>query len=324
MVFNPLAWDRNDIVQVTVELPPGTKSFKMNDTRGRTIPVQFLYAERRSDGSLASVNIIFIASNVPSLGYTSYYLEPLFSAEDASTNKLKKEKMLKATISGLENNYLRINLQNGAIGEIYDKRSRQQALHTKEVLGNEIFLYQDRGCCSVTRPVGKPEKLSLQEHTTEVTETGPVRATVRTITNFGNSRFERYIHLYPDSRRIDLETNMDWHDRAKRVRVCFPTSFQKGRIFSEVPFGVVEQPASLTPVVRWLELVKPDLRYGFTLINTGTPSYEVVNDSIYMTLFRSIDPNNIKWGENRDIDCDWCMTGRFEIKTVKLKVEKKI
>jgi alpha-mannosidase len=103
---------------------------------------------------------------------------------------------------------------------------------------------------------------------------------------------------------------VDWRDQGRRVRVCFPAAFGDARVFSEVPYGVVERAPGPIPVLGWLEVAERDLRYGLALVNTGTPSYEVAGGRVCMTLFRSIDPDNMQWRDGRDKDCDWCMKGQ--------------
>ena len=67
-VYNPLAWNRTDIVKFT--LPKGDKSdYLILDGNGIEIPSQMIKVDRFTN------KIIFIADNVPSLGYKTYILK---------------------------------------------------------------------------------------------------------------------------------------------------------------------------------------------------------------------------------------------------------
>lgn len=302
VVFNPLGWSCADAAQASVDLPPGTQSVRMAEASGRPVAVQLLGTERRADGSLERAELLFAVREVPSLGYSSYYVQPA-----SERGRSVPCGMLRVTPECIENAALRITLQGGAIRGIYDKRVRREVFVPDQVSGNEILLFEDRGCCSVIRSEGEPERLGTHESVTEVVECGPVRAAVKTTTTLGASRFERYIRLCPGTRRIEFETLVDWHDRAKRIRVGFPSLVRVPGVFAEAPFAVVERDPGPVPALRWLEVCRPDLRDGLALINTGTPSYEVVDGGLLMTLFRSVDMSGVQWRDGRDRDCDWCM-----------------
>ncbi len=74
VVFNPLAWDRSDIVEMDVyeRFDRGT-SLHLLDSDGRTVPVQYFYDSHLGFPGHRRVRISFPA-NVPGLGYAVYIL----------------------------------------------------------------------------------------------------------------------------------------------------------------------------------------------------------------------------------------------------------
>src|SRR5439155_20911230 len=85
VVFNPLGWPRTDIAEVEIGFAePGVNDLNLVDADGKTAPVQLLHADRDSDGGLKRVRIIFLARDVPALGYSAYRALPLRIAADRS------------------------------------------------------------------------------------------------------------------------------------------------------------------------------------------------------------------------------------------------
>jgi alpha-mannosidase len=82
VVFNPLSWMRDDIVQAHVtlfgevetnDIDDYKRGMRLLDEKGQSIPFEI---EQYTDGSSRSLDVIFTANNVPSVGYKTYYLAP--------------------------------------------------------------------------------------------------------------------------------------------------------------------------------------------------------------------------------------------------------
>jgi hypothetical protein len=70
VVYNSLNWNRTEPVRCTFALPNGWYGFDIKNKNGTTIPFELV--ERKSN----QVEIIFVAEDVPSSGYTTYYIAP--------------------------------------------------------------------------------------------------------------------------------------------------------------------------------------------------------------------------------------------------------
>jgi alpha-mannosidase len=75
VVFNSLNWKRNDPVAVDLLNLKQGEAFQLEitDEKGVKTEVQLTDVEKFADGSIKNATINFIAENVPSIGYKTYY-----------------------------------------------------------------------------------------------------------------------------------------------------------------------------------------------------------------------------------------------------------
>ncbi len=129
VVFNPLAFERTDVVRVT-RFPPDKPFDLIDDETGKTVPYQIV----ELDGPLAPVpyapqrwgrgqferhelfDLVFVAEGVPSMGYKTYRLA---SKEEAP----RFETGLSVDGNTIENRFFKVTLdpQTGGIAGLYDK-----------------------------------------------------------------------------------------------------------------------------------------------------------------------------------------------------------
>lgn len=117
----------------------------------------------------------------------------------------------------------------------------------------------------------------------ELVEEGPLRAAVRVLRSFGQSHVTQEVRLTADSRRIDIETEIDWRESEKVLKVAFPLDVHAERSTSEIQFGHIHRPthdntgwdAARFEICahRWLRVAEPG--YGVTLLNDSTYGHEV-------------------------------------------------
>ena len=131
-VFNPHAWDRRDLCRTWVEVPEGWAQFGVRDREGRAVACQILSEEGKRK------EIAFLAQ-VPSLGYTTYYLtpnpeKPARPGEQAPGNVV-------------ENEFFRLEAdpqRGGGLVSLFDKRQKRELLDTsKGMVGNEISIHRE-------------------------------------------------------------------------------------------------------------------------------------------------------------------------------------
>ncbi|MFD4859425.1 alpha-mannosidase [Streptomyces atratus] len=117
----------------------------------------------------------------------------------------------------------------------------------------------------------------------ELVEEGPLRAAVRVMRSFGASRVMQEIRLTAGSRRIDIDTEVEWRESEKVLKVSFPLDVHAERSTAEIQFGHIHRPthdntgwdAARFEICahRWLRVAEPG--YGITLLNDSTYGHEV-------------------------------------------------
>ncbi|MFF9508602.1 alpha-mannosidase [Streptomyces sp. NPDC014727] len=117
----------------------------------------------------------------------------------------------------------------------------------------------------------------------ELIEEGPLRAAVRVTRSFGASRLAQEIRLTADSRRIDIDTEVDWQESEKVLKASFPLDVHAERSTAEIQFGHIHRPthdntswdAARFEICahRWLRVAEPG--YGIALLNDSTYGHDV-------------------------------------------------
>jgi alpha-mannosidase len=231
VVFNPVSWTRSDVVASRFEIPSGWQSYVLRDGAGQAVPYQ---VTGPVDGR--SIEIIFLAKAVPSVGYRTYYLEP-------SSSPPSPDKQL--TGDTLENDYLRVVLAGGGIKSLYDKQLKHEILRTDKIAGGEVLDFAAPGF-----PLGGKSIVTVEDfdqtsnHPFPVksfTE-GPVRTTASREATFKHFVLKEYFHLYHQIDRVEIDLEVvNWDgEKARELRVAFPINLDSARISYEVPFGTVE------------------------------------------------------------------------------------
>ncbi|MEU6122372.1 glycoside hydrolase family 38 C-terminal domain-containing protein [Streptomyces sp. NPDC047123] len=62
-------------------------------------------------------------------------------------------------------------------------------------------------------------------------------ASVRVVRTFGASRLTQVLSLTPGTRRLDIDTEVDWHETEKFLKLAFPLDIHAERYASETQFG---------------------------------------------------------------------------------------
>ncbi|WP_329168014.1 glycosyl hydrolase-related protein [Streptomyces sp. NBC_01267] len=109
---------------------------------------------------------------------------------------------------------------------------------------------------------------------------------VRIVRTFGDSRVEQLVSLPEDSRRLDIDTEIDWHEREKLLKAAFPLDVRAGHSSAEIPFGHVQRPTHTNTswdaakfeicAHRFLHL--GERGWGAAVVNDSTYGHEVTRD----------------------------------------------
>ncbi|MFI2076557.1 alpha-mannosidase [Streptomyces triculaminicus] len=123
---------------------------------------------------------------------------------------------------------------------------------------------------------------------TDLTDAEVVEATadgcgVRVVRAFGNSRVEQRLTLLAGVRRLDVDTEVDWHETEKFLKAAFPLDVHADRVAAETQFGHLYRPTHANTswdaakfeacAHRFVHLAEPG--WGVALVNDSTYGYDV-------------------------------------------------
>jgi len=254
--------------------------------------------------------ILFLAENIPSFGYETYFLSP-------SEKKESKNDSLKIEKRAIENEYYRVEVNSNGTLRIIDKKTGQ--------LYEGLNLFEDTedsGDEYDYSPIAQSQTITSSKSKAKISlvEKGPVRATLKIEIEMKlpASLFEgrkkrsdtivkcplaSYVSLYPRVKRIDIRTVFDNRAEDHRLRVLFPTSIKASHSYAEGQFMVVKRPLVVKKVKNWAQqppLTHPqqawvdinDGQQGLTLVNKGLPEYQAKKDArgttLALTLLRCV------------------------------------
>jgi len=232
VIFNPLSWPRTDLAEFEFALPEGWQGLTIHDETGREVP----FEKATPSGRERANKFAFIAPDVPSVGYRTFYLEQGASFQPPET-PLTGEKA--------ENDFFSLTFGSGGIKSLYDKRQKWEVLRTEKFEGGEILQFTAPG-----NAWEDPEIVTLKDFDKTSNRSFPfksfVRGAIRSIAvreaEFRHFTLRECFHLYHELDRVDLEVELvNWDGTKDReLRVAFPINLEDSRLSYEVPFGTVE------------------------------------------------------------------------------------
>ncbi|MDF1521352.1 MAG: glycoside hydrolase family 38 C-terminal domain-containing protein [Trueperaceae bacterium] len=129
----------------------------------------------------------------------------------------------------------------------------------------------------------------------EVVEAGPLRGALRVVRTFRDSRIVQTYRLWADAARLDVATEIDWHERRWLLQARVPVAVRAERATFECAHGVLTRPTHRNtpwdaamfeaPVHRWLDLSEPGR--GVALLNDGRYGAHVHGHVLALSLLRS-------------------------------------
>jgi alpha-mannosidase len=232
VVFNPLSWKRDDVVKTHVsvygDVGPGEvsdylKAMRLVDEAGASMPFQV----EQSYGTVSrAFEMVFMARDVPSLGYKTYFLVPAEKAEtfpDLCTLKLdnpdpaKPKRMIGADELESEDYRVTVDRATGQI-TVFDKQWGCVAVKDMEIVATEM-----RGGDSLSKEPKSGRILPNIVIRVEMEENNPVRTVVRIDGDLGGVAITQRVFLHRGVKRIDLENTVDWkQNRFMKIEQLFP------------------------------------------------------------------------------------------------------
>ena len=278
IVYNPLAWERTDIVSLPLS-GPASPSPKIVDAQGTAVTSQIQAAP---EGTRAPARLVFVASHVPALGYKMFRLLRPADAEPPTS----ADTGLQVSTAGLENEYLKIALdpKTGWITSLYDKAAGREMLQGPAVL-QAISDEPESMSAWELKLKDTIETLGEKGARIEVLESGPVRAALRVRSAFRGSSFVQDIILHRGLARVDFRLSANWQERNVMIKAAFPLAWKPAAADFEIPYGSVVRPVDGTevPALRWVDASDPSGRFGLTLVNDGKYGFDMKDNVLRLS-----------------------------------------
>jgi alpha-mannosidase len=230
-VFNPLTWERTDVVHCRFQKPSAWQGFTLRDDQGRETPYEISGAPENS----SQTELAFVAEAVPSLGYRTYFLEP-----SSSTPALTP-----LTGRRIENGFFKVIFGDGGIKSLFDKRLRWETLRTEKFDAGEVIQFTAPGIAwESPESVGMEnfDQTSNHPFPFRAFTRGPVRIAAVREASFKHFLLREYFHFYHLLPRMEIDLEIvNWDgEKARELRAVFPVNLDEARISYEAPFGKVE------------------------------------------------------------------------------------
>jgi alpha-mannosidase len=195
-----------------------------------------------------------------------------------------------ATCSELDGGYV---LDNGLVRATVDARgllvSVVHLASGREVIapgaaGNLLQLHPDLPAKYDAWDVDHTYRRTVTDLTqVQAIEPVPGEAAVRVVRRFGRSQVSQVISLAPGSGRVDIDTEVDWHESETFLKAAFPLDVRAERSAAETQFGYVYRATDTNTsweaakfeicAHRYLHVAEPG--FGVAVVNDSTYGHDV-------------------------------------------------
>lgn len=294
LIFNSLSWSRTDLVRLPL-VKAGHAPYAVFDRHGKEIASQILTLGKYDR------EVIFIAKDVPPLGYTTVELREQEPSVQSSVLKNSDMEIGNALFS------VRVDPATGWIASIKEKKSGRELLSGA---GNELQLLEDLPKEYDAWNIGwTGVRFPTTFRGGRIIERGPVRTVLRLerdylkpgrkkefpTEDYPSSFFTQDIVLYDGLDRIDFVTEADWWEDRTMLKVAFPLSIQDSVATYEIPYGTIQRSTRLrdsweqakveVPASRWADVSAGG--FGVSLLNTAKYGYDIKGNTMRLSLLRS-------------------------------------
>lgn len=302
VAFNPCGFARDGLVttgSLQLEDSPCT-AVRVRNAAGEVVPSQLVASERSKDGRLVCGEVAFAAA-LPSVGYDTFFLEPVAGEAGAATTDLRVD----PSAGVLENRFVRVALDpvSGAIRSLVDRRTGRECLR-----GAERPFPTLTGEANGSSPLARPPQTPVTPYDTAKTqaqvtwlESGPLRARVRaTHPETRGLRFEITISLTADSPDVEVGVRVfpDLPPKVGEAKINgwqFPLEITEGywlelapgfevaTVLRDYPFGAEPSGKPAFTALTWIDLLAAD-GGGLLVVHSGSQYFKRRDDGSFANL----------------------------------------
>ena len=274
LVFNPLGWERSDVVRL--EISQG-ECYRVFNASGAELSSQC------AEGENGKYYLYFKPSSLPALGWKVFYLKK----GEYEGERLVVKDTGSAVV--LENDLIRVKIDksSGWIASVYDKSAKYEFISQAS---NKILAYLDQpqmySAWNISHNYLKNPRPVPAVSSIEVEEKGAVFARVLVERKGEPTSFKQWITIYRDSPIIGLTTYTDMHWKETLIKVEFNSTIKTDKVWAEIPYAVIARPTHPKtpaekarwemPCQKWIDL--NDSNFGLALFNRGKYGFSLNGD----------------------------------------------
>ncbi|AYL34539.1 alpha-mannosidase [Streptomyces fungicidicus] len=184
----------------------------------------------------------------------------------------------------LDNGLLRAEIDgNGLLVSVHDVEADRETIAPGRA-GNLLQLHPDLPNMWDAWDVDEFYRNTVTDLTdADEVAAGADGASVRIVRSFGSSRAVQVLSLPPGERRLVVDTEVDWHETEKFLKLAFPLDLHAERYASETQFGHFFRPTHTNTSWeaakfeacnhRFVHLQEPD--WGVAVVNDSTYGHDV-------------------------------------------------
>nr|QGT50950.1 alpha-mannosidase [uncultured Firmicutes bacterium] len=209
----------------------------------------------------------------------------------------KEQEKVYADKSKIESRYYSIAFdENMNISSLYDKENGRDISADEKPL-NVFRAFEDYPRCYDNWEITNYYKQKMWQ----IDDVKEVRVLngdgfggVEIIRGYMNSEIRQKIIVYAQSRRIDFETEVDWHEKHTLLKVAFPFDIHANKATYEIQFGHVERPNHFNTsweqakfevcAHKWVDVSEEG--YGVSLLNNCKYGYSMSDNEMSLTLIK--------------------------------------
>ena len=291
-VFNPLSWERTDVVRIDLpaELRGKDARFKLFDKRNG-----FEIAYQRPEPNV----IMFLADKVPPLGYGVYTLA-------LDTAPMDFPAMPKAAGNVLENRYYKVTADpiTGGLSSVIDKETGRELVDAKTKTGLNQYIYENPigGRNAVNNMAGtvKYDRFSPVAAAATAGLSGPVASSlILTSKAKPCSDIRQEIVLYDGLKRIDFVNRLvkDETREAEGLYFAFPFAVEAGKPRMEIADATMAPETEQLPgttrdwhaIQNWVEIAGPKQSVVWSPIEAPLVEFGAINTGKWLA---KLPPNS--------------------------------
>lgn len=288
VVYNPLSFQRTDIVEARLTMPAKPEGLRVFDKDGKEVLSQISsYDEKTGE-------VVFLfAATVPSLGYAVYDVR--FGEASQLTSSLRMDRRSRQLSNG---NY-RLNLsETGDPSQLIDLANNRQVLSTSQL--QMIYDHEDTWPSweiSYTDILRTPTAVNENVSITKA-EDGPLRKSFRVVKEKDGSQFVQYIRMNALDNRIDIVSEVDWQSHERMLKANFQMAFNNPKATYDISLGTIERGNRTADCYevqghQWADMSTTDGSYGLSILNDCKYGWDKPTDSsLRLTLIHTPSTGN--------------------------------